>query len=87
MWIIFHRDIHHPVINRPITHLDLYCLPLVSLYFATVEFAKGARDRIGEEDVTSRLVLNLVALGNGVVSRLAPGLLPGENLNVTDERL
>jgi nicotinamide mononucleotide (NMN) deamidase PncC len=53
----------------------------------TIEFDKGARDRIGEEDVTSRLVLNLVALGNGVVSKLDPGLLPGENLNVTDERL
>ena len=52
-----------------------------------VEFDKGARDRIGEENVTSRLVLNLVALGNGVVSKLDPGLLPGENLNVTDERL
>ena len=49
----------------------------------TVEFDKGARDRIGEENVTSRLVLNLVAL----VSKLDPGLLPGENLNVTDERL
>ncbi|MBT4514522.1 MAG: hypothetical protein HOC77_05460, partial [Chloroflexi bacterium] len=52
-----------------------------------IEFDKGARDRIGEEDVTSRLVLNLMALGNGVVSTLDPGLLQGENLNVTDERL
>ena len=52
-----------------------------------IEFDKGARDRIGEEDVTSRLVLNLMALGYGVVSTLDPGLLQGENLNVTDERL
>jgi hypothetical protein len=53
----------------------------------SIEFDKGARDRVGEEDVVSRLVLNLVALGNGVVSTLDPGLLPGENLNVTDERI
>ena len=52
-----------------------------------IEFDKGARDRIGEEDVTSRLVLNLVALGNGVVSTVDPGLLQNENLNVTDERI
>ena len=41
MWIIFHRDIHHTLIDRPITHLYLYCLPLISLDFATVERSKG----------------------------------------------
>ena len=53
----------------------------------TIEFEKGARDRAAEEDVVSRLVLNLVALGNGIATSLDPGLLPGEALNVTDERL
>lgn len=53
----------------------------------TIEFEKGGRDRAGEEDVASRLVLNLVALGNGITTSLDPGLLPGEELNLTDERL
>ena len=52
-----------------------------------IEFEKGARDRDGEDDIVSRLVLNLVALGNGVATSLDPGLLPGERLNVTNERL
>lgn len=53
----------------------------------TIVFEKGARDRAGEEDVSSRLVLNLIALGNGISKSLDPGLLPGEDLNITDERL
>jgi hypothetical protein len=53
----------------------------------SLEFEKGARDRAGEEDVGSRLVLNLVALGNGITSAVDPGLLPTEQLNITDERL
>ncbi|MDA1258551.1 MAG: hypothetical protein O3C10_12035 [Chloroflexi bacterium] len=52
-----------------------------------VVFKKGARDRGGEEEVASRLVLCLIALGNGITTSLDPGLIPGEELNATDERI
>ncbi len=41
---------------------------------------KGDRDRAGEEDVTSRIVLNVVAEANLVADRVELPLLPGERV-------
>ena len=51
-----------------------------------VEYAlllqKGARDRIGEETLVSRLLLNAVAEACGVSERLELGLLAGDGLQI-----
>ena len=44
--------------------------------------AKGKRDRSGEEDVVSRLLLHALAVACGVDSEPALGLLEGEQLDV-----
>jgi nicotinamide mononucleotide (NMN) deamidase PncC len=41
---------------------------------------KGNRDRAGEEDVTSRLVLNAIAEAKGIRTRVQVPLLPGEEI-------
>lgn len=48
-----------------------------------VTLAKGHRDRAGEEDVVSRLVLHALAEACGVHSELPLGLLEAERLEVT----
>jgi hypothetical protein len=46
---------------------------------------KGARDRAGEEDLVSRLVLRALALASGVdANGLALPLLPGEHIEETE---
>lgn len=43
---------------------------------------KGARDRSGEEDVTSRIILNAIAEAKGVAARVRIPLVDGEKLEV-----
>ena len=56
----------------------------VAVYHATgyavssLTLAKGRRDRNGEDDVVSRLILNGIAEFAGIDSRVDPGLLEGE---------
>ena len=58
----------------------------VAVYHATgyavssLTLAKGRRDRNGEDDVVSRLILNGIAEFAGIDSRVDPGLLEGENV-------
>ncbi len=49
----------------------------------TLTLAKGRRDRTGEEDVVSRLVLHALAEACGLHSELPLGLLEEERLDVT----
>jgi len=41
---------------------------------------KGARDRDAEEDLVSRMILNVLAAASGLEAQLDLGLLPGEHL-------
>ena len=58
----------------------------VAVYHATgyavssLTVAKGRRDRNGEDDVVSRLILNALAEFAAIDSRVDPGLLEGEDL-------
>ena len=58
----------------------------VAVYHATgyavisLTLAKGRRDRSGEDDVVSKLILNGIAEFAGIDSRVDPGLLEGENV-------
>lgn len=56
-----------------------------SLTLYTLVLAKGARDRAGEEEVVSRLVMRALAEACGVAARIEPGLLPGEEVTVQRE--
>lgn len=46
----------------------------------TLTLSKGSRDRAGEEEVVSRLLLHALALASGVESTLSLGLLADERL-------
>ena len=46
----------------------------------SLTLAKGRRDRSGEDDVVSRLILNGIAEFAGIDSRVDPGLLEGEDV-------
>ena len=48
----------------------------------TLVLAKGQRDRPGEEEVVSRLVLRALAEASGIQTDLSPGLLDSESLEV-----
>jgi len=48
---------------------------------ATLVFAKGARDRDGEEDVVSRLILNILARESGIEERPPLPLLASERVH------
>ena len=58
----------------------------VAVYHATgyavisLTLAKGRRDRSGEDDVVSRLILNGIAEFAAIDSRVDPGLLEGEDV-------
>ncbi|MEZ4501594.1 MAG: hypothetical protein R3C39_03125 [Dehalococcoidia bacterium] len=45
-----------------------------------LNLTKGARDRDAEEDVVSRMILNVLAAASGVEARLELGLLEGERI-------
>ena len=47
----------------------------------SLTLAKGRRDRSGEDDVVSRLILNAIADVAGIDSRVDPGLLEGESVS------
>ena len=49
---------------------------------ASLVMKKGARDRYGEEEVTSRIVLNMLAEAKGVAMRVDLPLEDGEDLSV-----
>ncbi len=51
-----------------------------SVYSLTL--SKGSRDRAGEEEVVSRLLLHALALASGVESTLSLGLLADERLEI-----
>lgn len=50
---------------------------------ASLELAKGARDRAGEEQLAGQLVLDALAVGCDVPGRFAPALLPNEHIKTT----
>ena len=47
----------------------------------SLTLSKGRRDRSGEDDVVSRLILNAMADVAGIDSRVDPGLLEGESVS------
>lgn len=51
---------------------------------ASFVMKKGERDRTGEEDVVSRIILNMVAEAKNVMSRVEVPLLAGESLHRVD---
>lgn len=48
----------------------------------SISLDKGARDRIGEENLVSRMILNAVANGSNVTQQLQLGLLTGDQMEV-----
>ena len=46
---------------------------------------KGLRDRAGEEEVVSRLIVSALAAASGLETDIDPGLTPGDSLEVTRE--
>ncbi|MCA9922558.1 MAG: hypothetical protein KC419_19345 [Anaerolineales bacterium] len=54
------------------------------LVHTKIRLQKGARDRVGEEDVVSRLMLNTFASACGLAQQLPIPLLPGDSL-IVDE--
>lgn len=58
------------------------CWQAEQLLEATLLLQKGARDRIGEEALVSRLLLNMLAQACGLKEQLELGLLDGDKLQV-----